>query len=610
MRRRTIAAVVALWVTAAAGCTGRTSTESVVAVQASYVASLDSALAGADSARVRAQQSRWAESRVALQGSRRPWKRAEYLAEFYYPLASRSVNGPPVPWVEDDDPNHIVHAPEGFQAAAGALASAHPDPTRTTHELAVLGANLRRVRAVAAATPLSVSNVFDATRLELFRISALGIAGYDAASTSQALEGAAAALRGVADATRIVAGNSGRDDTTVALLAAAAVLDSVTGPDEFDRLAFLVDRLIPAARALAQLQRETGAQRPATPRSWIVRADFPTDSGAIDPLDFAQPDANASTPARRALGSRLFFDATLSGSRTRSCAGCHRPGLAFSDGQVLAAAVGGGTLSRNTPTLLNAALQTGSFYDLRTSFLEDQARDVIENAREMHGSLGTIAVTLSHDTRYTAAFSEAFGAAGDSTVTERRLRRAVADYVRSLVALNAPFDRYLRGERSAMDESARRGFNLFMGKARCGSCHFFPLFNGALPPGYTDTELEVLGLPAHSARPWVPDADSGHARVNRSPIYLGAMKTTTIRNADRTAPYMHNGVFATLDAVIDFYDGGGGRGHGLVVPNQTLPADSLHLLAREKRELIAFIRALTDSSGTAPLARRAIASQR
>lgn len=610
MPRQPFVAVAALWVAAATSCTGRTANESVVAVHTQYVADLDAALVAADSARVQAQERRWAESRAALQASVRLWKRAEYLAEFYYPLASRSVNGPPVPWVEDDDPNHIVHAPEGFQVAAEALSSAQSDATRAAHELAILGANLRRIRSVAAATPLSVSNVLDAARLELFRIAALGIAGYDATTTAQALDRSASALRGVAAAARVTAGHPDSVGAADMLFAAATVLDSVTAPDAFDRLAFLVDRLIPAARALARLQRATGAERPATPRSWIVRADFPSDSSAIDPLDFAQPDATASTPARRTLGARLFFDVALSESGARSCASCHRPDMAFADGEVVAKAVGSGHLARNTPTLLNAAFQTGSFYDLRTSFLEDQARDVIENASEMHGSLAAIARTLRNDARYRAAFAESFGNAGDSTITDRRLRRAIADYVRSLTSLNSAFDRYVRGDRGALDAPARRGFNLFMGKARCGSCHFFPLFNGALPPNYSDTELEVLGVPAHTARPWRLDADSGHARIIHSPVYLGAMKTTTVRNAERTAPYMHNGVFATLEQVIDFYDAGGGRGRGIVVPNQTLPADSLHLTREDKRDLVVFVRALTDTPAPGVPARRSIAPRR
>jgi cytochrome c peroxidase len=169
--------------------------------------------------------------------------------------------------------------------------------------------------------------------------------------------------------------------------------------------------------------------------------------------------------------------------------------------------------------------------------------------------------------------------------------------VRSLAALDSRFDRAMRGETSAMTEQERTGFNLFMGKARCGTCHFAPLFNGAMPPSYTESEPEVIGVPATTARPATVDPDSGRFNVRRIDLHLFAFKTPTLRNIELTAPYMHNGVFRTLDEVVDFYDGGGGHGRGIRV-RQTLPTDSLHLSVAEKRALVAFMRALTDTSGT------------
>ena len=134
-----------------------------------------------------------------------------------------------------------------------------------------------------------------------------------------------------------------------------------------------------------------------------------------------------------------------------------------------------------------------------------------------------------------------------------------------------------------------------MGKARCGTCHFAPLFNGAAPPTFAEAEPEVIGTPAGRGGRSRVDPDVGRFAVDRIELHRFAFKTPTLRNVALTAPYMHNGVFETLEDVIDFYDGGGGVGLGIAIPQQTLPGDSLHLTRTEKRDLVAFLGALTDT---------------
>ncbi|HEX6809799.1 MAG TPA: hypothetical protein VF118_17560, partial [Gemmatimonadaceae bacterium] len=144
----------------------------------------------------------------------------------------------------------------------------------------------------------------------------------------------------------------------------------------------------------------------------------------------------------------------------------------------------------------------------------------------------------------------------------------------------------------------RFGFTVFAGKARCATCHFLPLVNGTMPPDFVASEAEIIGTPAlPNARPARLDPDPGVAGVDAQPVHRAAFKVPTLRNIALTAPYMHNGVFRTLDQVVDFYDQGGGTGSGLHVPNQTLSADSLHLSREEKRALVSFLRALTDTAG-------------
>lgn len=152
----------------------------------------------------------------------------------------------------------------------------------------------------------------------------------------------------------------------------------------------------------------------------------------------------------------------------------------------------------------------------------------------------------------------------------------------------------MRGDRTALGAKEKKGFNLFAGKAGCATCHFLPLFNGLVPPRFNETESEVLGVPESTQKPARIDPDEGKFLFTRAPLHRYAFKTPTLRNIARTAPYMHNGVFATLEEVIDFYDRGGGAGLQLAIPHQTLPPDKLGLSRKEKEALLAFLHALTD----------------
>jgi cytochrome c peroxidase len=358
----------------------------------------------------------------------------------------------------------------------------------------------------------------------------------------------------------------------------------------------------PLARQVGAVQRAAGVARLSDPRPWLASANTVFDRGAFDVHAFAPPGAKPGTVYLIKLGERLFYDPRLSAGNNRSCASCHDPKRGFADGQRVPALIATTDTSRprrNTPTLYNAALQAAAFADARVAFLEDQVTTVVNDPREMGGNLERSAVSLHGDSSYRAAFAHAFGAMPPRVEMSRAVRSAIAAYVRSLVRLDSRFDRAMRGEVSALGGDEQRGFNLFMGKARCGTCHFAPLFNGTVPPVFAESEVEIIGVPVSAGR-HVLDPDRGAGASDKAPLHDFAFKTPTVRNVAVTAPYMHNGVFRTLAEVVDFYDAGGGAGLGLRVPNQTLPADSLHLTRREKRDLIAFMRTLTDTSGVKP----------
>ncbi|MEO8763271.1 MAG: hypothetical protein ABI416_03250 [Ginsengibacter sp.] len=150
--------------------------------------------------------------------------------------------------------------------------------------------------------------------------------------------------------------------------------------------------------------------------------------------------------------------------------------------------------------------------------------------------------------------------------------------------------------KTALREEEKKGFNIYMGKARCATCHFVPLFNGVAPPYFSEAESEVLGVPAttDTLQP-KPDPDEGKYNLYPVSIFKFAFKTPTLRNIALTAPYMHNGIYKTLDEVVDFYNKGGGSGLGIAPTNQTLPSTRLQLSEKGKKELIAFLHSLTDT---------------
>ena len=282
----------------------------------------------------------------------------------------------------------------------------------------------------------------------------------------------------------------------------------------------------------------------------------------------------------------------LSGTGKRSCRSCHQPELAFTDGLVKNTIIDQKVLlERNTPTLINAALQPALFYDLRVNSLEDQSLTVVQSSREMHGSMILSVQRLWKDKIYRQQFLDAFPYEDKNSIDTFEVMNAIGSYIRSLVFLNSRFDEYMRGNHSAMNRDEINGFNLFMGKAKCATCHFMPLFSGAFPPRFIKMEMEVIGVPGKRGENKI-DPDEGRYGIVKVESQRHAFKIPTVRNASLTAPYMHNGVFSTLDQVIGFYNKGGGAGLGIHLGNQTLPTDTLGLTTKETGDIIAFIKTL------------------
>ncbi|GAA4457375.1 cytochrome-c peroxidase [Rurimicrobium arvi] len=295
------------------------------------------------------------------------------------------------------------------------------------------------------------------------------------------------------------------------------------------------------------------------------------------------------------VGKLLFFDPILSGNGERSCASCHKSDQFFTDTTAATPEQFDhkGFLSRNAPSLINAQYNHLAMADGSHITLQDQTVGVLTNPDEMSGNVADIVSRVLSCAEYRRIFESLLPYTPHlKTVSIEHISSALTYYYGKFSEASAPFDLAM-DQKTQLHDDARKGFNLFMGKAQCATCHFVPQFNGVKPP-FIGSEFEVLGTPSDKAYAAL-SKDPGRYKVNPAPETMHAFRTGSLRNSMHTAPYMHNGVFRSMDEVIDFYDFGGGQGHGLDVPNQTLSADSLHLTANEKQLLKAFLHSLTES---------------
>ena len=297
------------------------------------------------------------------------------------------------------------------------------------------------------------------------------------------------------------------------------------------------------------------------------------------------------------VGKLLFFDPILSGNNQRSCASCHKPDQFFTDtlSRTSLHFDHQSALSRNTPSLVNVGFNHLLMADGKHISLQDQALAVITNAIEMGGSNKDLLQNVLSCSEYNKTFKKLLKyTPQEKEITIEHISSAITLYYSKFSNHYSPFDEAMN-KTAGLDESAKNGFNLFMSKAQCATCHFVPQFNGVKPP-FVGSEFEVLGVPADLQHSNL-SPDEGRHIVNPSKETMNAFRTGSIRNAAFTKPYMHNGVFNTLEQVIDFYDGGGGAGKGLKVSNQTLSSEPLRLSKTEKANLIKFINSLTEKVG-------------
>jgi cytochrome c peroxidase len=307
----------------------------------------------------------------------------------------------------------------------------------------------------------------------------------------------------------------------------------------------------------------------------LAVAGDPAPKGVFRPLD---PPSNPSSPAKVALGEKLFAEKRLSKDGTVACATCHVASLAFTDGKPKAVGIDGHVNLRNAPTILNAALNQRFFWDGRAGSLEEQARLPVLDPHEMgQPDAEAAAKAIAAVPEYPPLFKEAFG---DETVTLQRIARAIACFERTLVTGDAPFDRWWAGDAAAMDDKAKRGYELFIDRAGCSQCHSIRQ-SYAL---FTDNDFHVTGAGKDDGY-----EDTGRWNITGEPADRRAFRTPSLRNVALTAPYMHDGSLATLEEVVDFYVKGGEP----KVPHLSPLMRKLDLSKAEEADLVAFMKALT-----------------
>jgi len=334
----------------------------------------------------------------------------------------------------------------------------------------------------------------------------------------------------------------------------------------------------------------------------VPAADKPAERPPLAALPPVPVPADAPLTAERVeLGRMLFFDSRLSGDGSISCADCHHPSKGWGDGNDLSRGYPGTVHWRNSQTVVNSAHLDAWFWTSSAKTMEDQAKGAMTGPLAGNMNTRLAEERLKQVPEYVALFRQVYG---EKPTIEGALA-AIAAFERTVISDDSPFDRYMRGDRSALNEQQLRGKTLFEGKANCIACHNGPLL--------TDQELHNIGVPTNPAFETDPqrqiamrermkskgvaeevylklDRDPGHFLDTKKDEDLGKFRTPPLRYLVYTAPYMHNGAFFTLEEVIDFYDRGGDDD-----PFGTKSADigKLGLTPDEKADLIAFLESLS-----------------
>jgi cytochrome c peroxidase len=366
-------------------------------------------------------------------------------------------------------------------------------------------------------------------------------------------------------------------------------------------------RYFSATEAALTTEQITGLAKTTSPEdraAWLRLARAVLAAESVQQITApVEPRNNLGEASKVELGYQLFFDPILSNDKTTSCASCHHPDFGMADGLVKGVGAGGrgygahraGTgpeLARNTPSIFNVAFNEFQFWDGRVRSLEEQVLVPLfaENEMNQH-DLAELLKRLRAIPQYRELFGKAFGFKTQNDGREINLQniaRAISAFERKLNITETSYDHFAKGKDDALTTEQLRGLVVFMGQGQCAVCH--------TPPNFHDSVLSSIGTTTSPDKNSPIDPDPGFGAVLRRQDGFGMFKTPGLRNVERTAPYMHNGAFKTLEEVVEFYNDGGGRGRGQEPYSQDSKVAKLDLTEQQKKDLVAFMKSLNDLS--------------
>ncbi|MCU0320793.1 MAG: hypothetical protein MUE72_00170 [Chitinophagaceae bacterium] len=528
--------------------------------------------------------------------ARKNYKKLEPFVEYYYQGLSRRINGPALPEIKTDD--NMVNDATGFQVIEEIIYSDIVDFWELKKQTKILSTDLLFVKKTIQDMPMQDHHFYEMMQHQIIRIAALGITGFDSPVAFQSIQEAGYSLQGIGEWYYAYCQSKNKTiyQPLIAQINNAIAFIAISKDfNSFNRLVFIKDNLMPLSKTWEDDFKTVLAATPDFNKNKVFYGSLENlmQGKHLNPDAFSPFAESASTQQKVVLGKLLFNDVTLSKNNNISCATCHNENKAFTDGTITSVTnIHNNTVKRNSPTVLYAAFQKSFFYDLRSQDLENQIESVMKNPDEFDLSPQKIKEKVLANKELANQFAKTYP--NKKEITAYEIRNAIAAYVRSLMPFKAKVDAYFNNQ-TTLTQSEINGFNLFTGKAKCATCHFIPLYNGTVPPWFNNTESEVIGVPKSiNWKNAIVDADLGRYNLNKLEQLKYSFKTPTVRNSEKTAPYMHNGVYNTLEQVIQFYELGGGNGIGMKLEYQTLPFDNLQLTAKEKQDIVAFIKTLTD----------------
>lgn len=564
-------------------------------VQGFYIESINESLVYIDSLATYPSES--SKAKDLFKSLRIAFKRAEPYASYLNPEVGQSVNGPALPSFTDD--TERVLAAVGLQKIEETIYEGGVSKEVYQEEIKLTKGLLHVLKKNVEQREMNTQRFFISIHQQLLRIISLGVSGFDTPvshlginETIISLESLQFVYENSIQKIIILQDEKLNEQFLNNISKAILFIKNNKEFETLDRYRFIRDYMNVITKNWVEIRKTSDLWEPidTTPFNFDAATFFEDDSFNTD--YFTPPADRKPSDKQIALGKKLFFDKKLSANNSVSCASCHNPEKGYADGLKTSIDNAGNKSLRNAPTLLNTVFQKSFFLDGRAQTLTDQISLVFKNKQEFNTEIHQFSDRILSDTTYTKMLIDVFG---HVPTKNTEVITAISSYISTLKGFNSKFDKNIRGEENNLTISEINGVNLFMGKALCATCHFMPLTNGTVPPFYTESEREVIGVPKTNKNKEL-DSDLGYYWRYNEAMHLGMFKTPTLRNIALTAPYMHNGVYNTLEEVMDFYNKGGGAGLGFDLPHQTLPFDKLELSKGEIRDLIAFMKTLTDSN--------------